>query len=181
MTAHCPSPPSHGEEAEADDTNSDGARQDEGPIYDDAAATQRRMEEILARGPQAYRLTKHAQTAANAGVRLYADRFFVPYAVLGPGAGEEADDDDVAAPPLRGELYLANAPMLALLDELEGVRSGRYRRSAIDVVATDGGARERAFLYHYRGATDGLEPIEEYDLAAHREKYVPPLERDTGT
>lgn len=167
-------------------TEAAGARGNEGPIYDDAAERERRMEAILASGPRAYPLSMRARIAEGTRVSLYADKYFIPYAVLDSNGGNGGDDEggtaeDARAAPLHGELYLVNEPMLALLDELEGISTGRYVRSEVAVaVATDENdstREERAFLYNYIGSVEGLERIPEYDLQSEKEKYVPPLER----
>lgn len=54
---------------------------------------------------------------------LFVDRYYIPYLQL----------SETNKTRVRGEIYTVSSSMLAILDELEGVGKGRYKRSRVSV------------------------------------------------
>merc|ERR1719387_2285144 len=86
---------------------------------------------------------------------------------------------------IRGEVYLVSDAMLAILDELEGVHKGRYKRSEVNVVLLKPDGRnimKKCFVYHLKHVPNNvlsqLSRISNYDLDEHNKAYRPKGQRD---
>lgn len=149
-----------------------------------------------------------ASIQVSEGEGLFVDIYYIPYLVLKKERGGDKDGENDSERVVKGELYRVKSSMLDILDELEGVKEGRYTRSEVKVVVPgreknqkgrknenddksgveSGGKRERvervANIYHLMAGFVPVEVcervlwIEDYQLAKHKELYVPREKRD---
>lgn len=104
---------------------------------------------------------------------LVADEYFIPYLLDRPAEGLK----------VRGEVYQVDDECFARLDRLENYPAYYDRRELLIGGGGPGEQEARCWVYVKKEASAeqlAMEPMAEYALDAHKEKYVPRERRDAS-